>query len=111
MPPRRPNMYNSARSLVAPVQSNTIVEVFPATQSRDIAAEAATCAGTYLASVFREPVATEFKCRPHDLVTKSARAAEQRVRDVIGARCPGSIVVGAATGAAPAGQATDGTAA
>ena len=102
-------MYNSARSVVAPVQSNTIAEIFPATQLRDIAAEAATCAGTYLASVFREPVDTEFKCSPHDQVTKHDRAAEQRVRDVIGARCPGSIVVGEETGAAPAGQATDGT--
>src|SRR5699024_10841835 len=83
MPHRRPNMYNSAHSVVAPVQSNTIAEIFPATQLRDIAAEAATCAGTYLASVFREPVDTEFKCSPHDQVTKHDRAAEQRVRDVI----------------------------
>src|SRR5699024_8078656 len=51
MPHRRPNMYSSARSAVAPVQTNTIAEIFPATHLRDIAAEAATCAGTYLASV------------------------------------------------------------
>src|SRR5699024_8119205 len=107
MPHRRPNMYNSARSVVAPVQSNTIAEIFPATQLRYIAAEAATCAGTYLAWVFRDPVDTEFKCSPHDQVTKHDRAAEQRVRDVSGARWPGSIAVGGETGAAPAGLAHD----
>src|SRR5699024_3484298 len=42
-------------------------------------------------------------------VTEQDRPAVRGARDVIGGRGPGSVVVGEETGAAPAGQATDGT--
>jgi len=80
------------------------LETYTITELRDVAIEAAKTAGTYLATVFRQPMEIQLKTSAHDQVTAHDRAAEDLIRDVIAQRCPGSTVVGEEAGALAAGQ-------
>ena len=84
------------------------VETFSSTQLRDIARDAATVAGDYLASVFRRPMEIRHKSSAHDQVTVHDRVTEELIRDIIAQRCPGSTVVGEEAGAALAGESDSG---
>jgi len=85
------------------------VETFSSTQLRDIARDAATVAGEYLASVFRRPMEIQHKTSAHDQVTVHDRVTEDLIREVIARRCPGSTVVGEEAGVAVAGASDNDT--
>lgn len=60
----------------------------------DIASEAARTVGERLRKAFRSRPQVDHKRDFHDPVTEHDRAAEAAIREVIGARCPGSVIVG-----------------
>ncbi|MCT2150052.1 inositol monophosphatase [Dermabacter vaginalis] len=59
-----------------------------------IAREAAAAAASYLAEVGAGPVEREYKANAHDIVTIHDRACEDRIREVLLARCPEASIVG-----------------
>lgn len=84
------------------------LETLNTTQLRDIASEAATTAGTYLASVFRKPMEIHHKTSSHDQVTIHDQTAEELIRTAITQHCPGSTVIGEEGGTALAGESPNG---
>jgi myo-inositol-1(or 4)-monophosphatase len=76
------------------------------TTSRDlagVAAEAARAVAADLRAAFRSRPDVRTKRDFHDPVTEHDQAAEERIRDVLARRCPGSVVVGEEGGTATAG--------
>lgn len=59
-----------------------------------IAREAAGVAARYLEGVGAGPVEREYKANAHDIVTIHDRACEDRIREVLLAKCPDARIVG-----------------
>lgn len=85
------------------------LETYTIAQLRDLAIDAAKTAGSYLATVFRQPMEIQHKSSAHDQVTVHDRTAEDLVRQIIADRCPGSTIVGEESGIGPAGQTGNGS--
>ncbi|MDO5024979.1 MAG: inositol monophosphatase family protein [Trueperella sp.] len=66
----------------------------PATQLADIAQEAALNVGPYLLNAFANPGPVSYKQDFHDIVTVHDKEAEHRIREILFAAVPGSVILG-----------------
>jgi myo-inositol-1(or 4)-monophosphatase len=82
----------------------SIVDIGFSAHLAAVAAAAATSVGEMLRDAFRTRPEVELKRNVHDPVTVHDRAAEERIRAVLGLREPGSRVVGEEGGAAGEGR-------
>lgn len=78
--------------------------MFGPSELRVIAERAVRVAGDYVAEQFRQPMSMESKSSKHDVVTAHDSAAEQQVREVLAAACPGSRMVGEEGGSITLGE-------
>lgn len=72
----------------------------------EVAVRAAESVSDQLRSAFRAPLTIEYKRDRHDPVTEHDRAAEARIRQVILAEVPGSVIVGEEDGTSGEGDVT-----